>query len=89
MQYELSSDLAIRTMEDEVFVFDRKSSTLHTFNSTGAVLWRALQDEVPAESLAAALVKEFEIDTAQAQDDVEEFLNTLEQAGMLRLRKEG
>ena len=52
-------------------------------NETGAVLWKALEQGADRETLAAALTAEYDVSTAQALEDVEDFLKILTQAGCL------
>ena len=48
-------------------------------NESAAFLWKTLQEEISKEDLVNSLIKEYEIDKNLAIDDVEGFLNTLEE----------
>lgn len=52
-------------------------------NETAAYLWEKLQMETTEEKLAEALLEEYEIDEAKAQKTVKEFLQKLEEEGVL------
>ena len=48
-------------------------------NESAAFLWKTLQDEISKEDLINSLIKEYEIDENLATNDVEGFLNILEE----------
>lgn len=54
-----------------------------TVNSTGILLWELLEGEQSVESLTKALCDQFEVEPAQASEDVEKFLSCLRRAGAL------
>lgn len=51
-----------------------------TLNDSGALLWKALAD---GRDPVAALVEEYDVTTEQAARDVDEFLQTIREAGCL------
>lgn len=52
-------------------------------NSTGAFLWKQLENEVSEEELIDKLLDEYEIDRETAQRDISEFLQRLREANLL------
>lgn len=54
-----------------------------TLNESGALLWRALEQGADRRTLTQALTDEYEVEPAQAERDVDEFLRTLSEAGCL------
>ena len=54
-----------------------------TLNDSGAQLWKLLEAGKTPRELVDALLQEYEVSQSQAQADVDEFLNTLRQAGCL------
>lgn len=54
-----------------------------TLNDTGAFLWKELQDECTAEELVVKLQECYEVDLDKAKCDVEKFVATLNQEGLL------
>lgn len=45
-----------------------------SLNETAAFLWQQLKDETEPSALVIALLDEYEVDQAQAEKDVEEFI---------------
>jgi len=54
-----------------------------TLNESGALLWRALEQGGDRETLADALLEEYEVERAVALADVDEFLAKLKKSGCL------
>ena len=55
-----------------------------SLNESGAYLWGLLEEETDENALVAAMLQEFEgVDEATAKADVSEFLNMLEENGLL------
>ena len=52
-----------------------------TLNESGLLLWRLLEVGKGPEDMVAALLMAYEVDQETATADVEEFLNSLIQAG--------
>ena len=57
---------------------------LITVNEVGADLWRMLQEDVTMEDLVEGILKEYEVDESVAREDIQEFLMTLENGGILK-----
>lgn len=77
------SGLACREIDGEMVVLDLDSSTYLTTNRTGGTLLRLLAEERTTEDLTAALVQEFGVPRSTAAADVETFLGTLRDKGLL------
>ena len=54
-----------------------------SLNETGAFLWQILEKGAEKEALAAALVKEYEVDEPTAEKDVEIFLTKLRERELI------
>lgn len=56
---------------------------LMVLSESGALLWEKLQQETDRQALVEGLLEEYQVEPAQAQADVEQFLSQLEQANLL------
>lgn len=54
-----------------------------TLNETGVFLWQKLQEETTQEKLVSEMLKEYNVDEATAESDVAEFVNKLQEVGLL------
>jgi hypothetical protein len=83
MKIALSKDVSVRKIEDEIFVFNRKDSRIHSFNATGAFLWERLNNDPDSELLVSSLLSEYETTIEVANADVASFLKSLNDAGLI------
>ncbi len=58
-------------------------SGIIALNETAAFLWDLLLNETDSDTLLKSLCNEYEIDTATAKSDIEEFLKTLRENDIL------
>lgn len=56
-------------------------SGMITANATSAYLWKLLETEQTVQTLTEALVNRYEVEEAQAQTDVENFVKKLKLVG--------
>lgn len=56
-------------------------SGMLTLNETGALLWKALENGGDRIALASALTAEYNVEQAEALEDVDAFLAKLQQIG--------
>jgi hypothetical protein len=56
---------------------------LHQLDEVGTFLWSALAESRTSAELAAAVARQFEVEPADAERDVREFLAALEERGLL------
>lgn len=80
---KINHDLSIRKVGNELFIYDRNRSLIHTFNATGTLLWEALTENLPLEAAITRLTATFDINEATARKDSELFLDQLKSLGML------
>lgn len=59
------------------------SGGLLTVNEVGAELWEMLQTERSLEELVWKILEEYDVEEKTAREDIQEFLDTLNQRGML------
>jgi Coenzyme PQQ synthesis protein D (PqqD) len=75
-----------REVEGEVVALDVRASQYLAVNRTGAVLWPLLVAGTDREALVAAVLAEFEVDSATAQRDVDAFVAALREQDLLEPR---
>ncbi|MFE9022644.1 lasso peptide biosynthesis PqqD family chaperone [Streptomyces sp. NPDC007808] len=80
----LRFDAHISTAETDygTVLLDERAGTYWELNPTATLVVRTLLDGGEEADAAAALVREFDIDRAQAQQDVEALVANLREAGL-------
>lgn len=76
-------DLDWREVGEEIVVLDLQGAVYFAVQGSAAILWRRLAESATRDGLVEALVKTYGIDTARATGDVDEFLATLNERGLL------
>jgi len=76
-------DLDWRDIADEIVALDAQGAVYLAVQGSGAVLWRLLAESTTRDGLVEALVETYGIDATRAGDDVDEFLTTLNEQGLL------
>lgn len=78
-----TSELASRRFEDETVVLDLKSSMYLSTNASGTVIWQALERGTTRTELIELLLREFDVERAQAEADVDAFLSECRKRNLL------
>jgi len=76
-------DLDWRDIDDEIVALDVQNGVYLAVHGSGATLWRLLAESATRDGLVEALVETYDIDPARAGSDVDEFLVTLNDRGLL------
>jgi hypothetical protein len=72
-----------REIDGEVVVLDIERSHYLNLNETGCVLWLLLAEGATPRQLVDKLIEEFDIDEATARDDVDAFVASCRENGLL------
>lgn len=78
---EIAGDYVIIPTGKTVLTFNG----LITVNEVGADLWKMLQSDVTFEDLTKGILDIYDVDEETAKEDIREFLETLEQGGVLEI----
>jgi hypothetical protein len=79
-----NAQMSIRRIENEIFLYDRKESLIHSFNETGTFLWEHYGPSCATpQLLAARLAETFEVDVETARNDADEFLKNCVEKNLL------
>lgn len=76
---EIAGDYVIIPTGKTVLTFNG----LITVNEVGADLWKMLQSEVTFEDLLQGILGTYDVDEETAREDIQEFLDTLIEGGIL------
>lgn len=74
-------------VDDEVVLLEPDSGTYYGMNEVGSLLWEALETPTTVAELRSRLVEEFDIEADRAQEDLADFLDHLEDTGLVEARQ--
>ena len=60
-------------------------ASIYSFNGTGSLIWKLLESRKTVSELSAAVAREYEVDPAQAERDVEEFVGEMKAVGLVEV----
>ena len=58
-------------------------ASIYSFNGTGTLIWKLLETPKSVTELAAAIAQEYEVEPAQAERDVAEFVGEMKAVGLV------
>ena len=58
--------------------------SIYTLNEMGTMIWNLLDGGRPAKEMVDALTEEYDVEAAEAEKDVFDFLGSLEEAGLIK-----
>ena len=76
-------DLDWREIDDEIVALDTRDAVYLAVQGSGALVWRLLAESTTKDNLIEALVEKYGIDSTRATADVDAFLATLSDRGLL------
>ena len=88
MRYRVKSGYVIREIAGEYLVIpvalqDEPESKVIILNSSGKLLWEALEQQKTMEELIEVMDENFEVSKEEARADIEEFIKHLEENELL------
>lgn len=83
MKYSLDKSVAVKDIQEELFLFNRNSGRVHSFNDTGRTIILNIQKKSPRKAIIDALCDEYDISRATASSDLEIFIRELLEHGFI------
>ena len=75
--------IVARQVGDEMVLLDLDSGTYFTLNGTGAFIWNQVVAGAPRKAIADGIVEHWEVELAEADIDINEFLTEMVGLGLL------
>ncbi len=87
-RYDVGKEVAGNDVEQFLYTLKQKGQdtdfrAMITLNKTGAYLWELLQEECARDVLLSKIMERYDVGKEVAGNDVEQFLYTLKQKGLL------
>lgn len=85
---KLKNDFTLREITGDYIVVPTGENYLDfgaviSLNSSGAFLWKLLQNSTTNDELVNAMITEYDIDRKTAEEDVAEFISLLTEHGLI------
>jgi Coenzyme PQQ synthesis protein D (PqqD) len=80
---QVASDVLFRHVEDEAVLLHVPSGTYYGLNTTGILLWQAVQNKQPLLSVVDAILNEYEVERSEVFNDVQILLQDLLNNGLI------
>lgn len=79
---KLSSEALFQEIGGEAVILDLASSTYFGLDDIGVRIWKLLQDGSGLPAVRQQLLAEYEVDAGQLEQDINEFVRQLCEAGL-------
>ena len=73
------------SLNDEVALLNLKTSLYFGIDEVGACVWQTLTEPKPVAELCRQILDRFDVEKAQCEADLLEFLTQLEHAGLIEI----
>jgi hypothetical protein len=83
MKYSIKGDLSTKEIGGELFIYNRKNSTIYSFNGTGVFIWSLVSKLLPFDEISRRLCEEYDVAPAEAEADVSDFVKNLGDNGLI------
>ncbi|MFC1893828.1 PqqD family protein [Chloroflexota bacterium] len=77
-------DIIWRQIGDEIVVIKDDGLSLHVLNTTAAHIWEMCNGDCGPDEIASSLCERFDVSLGEANVDVKDIIEKLEQLGLLR-----
>jgi hypothetical protein len=88
MTYSINGDLSSKEIGGELFIYNRKNSTIYSFNGTGVFIWHMVSKLLPFDEISRLICEEYDVLPAEAEADVSEFVKNLRDNGLMTVTPE-
>ena len=87
--FSKEQDLVTRDVAGEEIIVPIKGHVgdlegVFTLNEVGAMIWRLMDGQTTVRQLMEAVTNEYDVEAAEAEKDLLDFLRSLEDAGLIR-----
>lgn len=84
----ISQDILTQYIADETVLLDLKTEKYFSLDEVGTHIWQLLQEQKKLQKILSNMLKEYDVEEKQLQDDLLAFLEQLLEAGLITLESE-
>jgi hypothetical protein len=85
MKISVPKHVLVRVFENESVILNLNTESYHGLDDVGTRMWTALTQSGSIQEAFEALLSEYEVESAQLRQDLDDFLEKLRQRGMVEL----
>ena len=89
LRFARASDHLSTDLDGEVAILNLESKLYFGLADVAAVIWRELGSPTSLDGLLEAVMTEYAVEEAQCRTDIEQFLKSLNETGLIEMRSEG
>jgi hypothetical protein len=82
-----NKEIVWRRIDDKVVLIGKEGVAIHTLNKTASHIWELCDGTNSPDEIAAKLCERFDVPPEQANTDVRETINKLEQLGVIERKR--
>jgi len=83
----MKDDIILAEVEGEGMIIDVEKGTSHFLNETALLLFKMMKEGNSIDEIKEAMLKEYDVDEADVEKDIREFISRLEKKAVLWGRK--
>jgi len=83
----MKDDIIIAEVDGEGMVIDVEKGTSHFLNETALLLFKMMKEGNSIDEIKEVMLKEYDVDEANVEKDIREFMSKLEKKAVLWGRK--
>ena len=81
----LSKNVFAQEIDDETIILDSVTQEYFSINEIGKVIWSLIEEKKNLEEIKAEMLDMYEVPQEQLEKDVLNFLQALEQKGLIKI----
>ncbi len=81
--------LPFSRFHEEALAIDQQAGYCYSMNLPAARIWELIPQPTPVDEVCAALCREFSVDPQTCLEDVIQFLDAMQEAGLIQVRQAG
>ncbi len=82
--FKINPEISLKKIADEIFMYNRQQSLIHSFNETGALILESIQQQMDIEQICQKVVSQYEIGPQEAREDILQFIESLLQQNIIQ-----
>jgi hypothetical protein len=81
----LSKNVFAQEIDDETIILDSETQEYFSINEIGKVIWSLIEEKKNLEEIKAEMLEMYEVPEEQIEKDLLNFIQALEQKGLIKI----